>query len=69
MSEPMAIKAAFVNVKSVPSRNAMQLIFEVPLEGADAALHGLGGFPLPGSSRWCGIAVLNNVPDKPTQGA
>lgn len=53
-----AFKATFSNIKPVPSRKVVQLVFEVPSEHADAALAALGGMPQPASERWCAIARL-----------
>lgn len=65
---PAAIRANFINMKSVLSRNVAQIILEVPLEEADHALTVLGGWPLPGSDRWVGVARLveqpKAIPDK-----
>lgn len=55
-----AIKATFSDFKIIKSRNVAVLHFEVPLEGADAALAALGGLPQPASERWCGIARLTD---------
>lgn len=53
-----ATKATFSDFRIVKGRKVAQLVFEVPLEGADAALAALGGLPQPASERWCGIARL-----------
>lgn len=59
--EPAAIQASFSDFRLVRSRKACQLIFEVPIEGADAALAALGGIPQPHAESWVGIARLNGV--------
>lgn len=53
-----ATKATFSDFRIIKSRNVAVLHFEVPLEGADAALAALGGLPQPATERWCGIARL-----------
>lgn len=53
-----ATKATFSDFRIVKGRKVAQLVFEVPLEGADAALAALGGLPQPATERWCGIARL-----------
>ena len=58
MTEAAAIKATFADIQTVKSRNVLVLKFECPLEQADAALRALGGVPIPGTERWCGIARL-----------
>lgn len=62
MTEPLPLRAEFCDVRPIKSRKVMQLIFEVPIEGADNALAVLGGFPRPDQSRWVGIVCLN-APD------
>ena len=53
-----AIRATFSDFRIVKGRKVAQLVFEVPLEGADDALASLGGLPQPAAERWCGIARL-----------
>lgn len=57
-----AIAGTFSDCKLVKSRSVMQLVIEVPIEQADAALKALGGVPLPGKERWVGIAPLQDKP-------
>jgi hypothetical protein len=59
--EPAAIQASFADFRLIRSRKACQLIFEVPIEGANAALAALGGIPQPHAESWVGIARLNGV--------
>lgn len=59
MSKPAAIQAAFADFKLVRGRKVAQLVFEVPIEQADAALAALGGLPSSIDERWCGIARLD----------
>lgn len=54
-----AIKATFADFRVVKTRAVAQLIFECPLEQADAALATLGGLPQASKERWCGIARLD----------
>ena len=54
-----AITATFSDFRFVRGRKVAQLIFEVPLEGANAALAALGGVPMPDKEVWVGIAPLN----------
>ena len=56
---PAAIKATFADFRPVKTRKLMQLVFEVPIEQADAALSALGGVPLPDQERWVAIARLD----------
>lgn len=55
-----AIKATFADFKLVKTRGVAQLVLEVPLEHANAALDALGGVPLPDKERWCAIARLTD---------
>lgn len=57
-----AIAATFVDIRTVKSRGQVQLVFEVPISGADAVLAALGGIPQPAESRWVGIARLVEEP-------
>ena len=59
MSAPAAIKATFADFKLIKGRKCAQLVFEVPLEGADAALSALGGLPRPDAEKWFAIARLD----------
>lgn len=58
MSKAAAIFATFSDFKTVKSRSVAQLVFEVPIEHADAALATLGGVPLPGKEQGVGIALV-----------
>lgn len=53
-----AIKATFADFRIVKGRKVAQLVLEVPIEQADAALDVLGGIPMPDRDRWCAIARL-----------
>ena len=71
MSQATPIKATFSDFRLVKGRKCAQLVFEVPLEGADAALGSLGGLPRPDAERWFGIVALDlskaasEAPDAP----
>lgn len=54
-----AIKATFSDFKLIRGRKVAMLIFEVPIEAADAALDTLGGLPRPDQEAWCGIARID----------
>ncbi len=56
---PAAFQAEFVNVKNVPSRKVLQVIFEVAVEESSKALDALGGIPHPGQSVRVAIARLD----------
>lgn len=53
-----AIRASFSDFRIVKGRKVAQLVMEVPIEQADAALRALGGVPSPDVDRWVGIAPL-----------
>jgi len=59
MTDARAILADFTDFKRVPTRNAFQLVFEVPLEQAEEAIKLLGN-PLPGKHLKCGIARVQS---------
>jgi len=53
-----AIAGSFADFRPVKSRSVAQLIIEVPIEHADAALAALGGVPQPGHERPVAVARL-----------
>ena len=57
-----AIRAAYSSFKHVPTRSVLQLVLEVPIEQAEAALD-LLGIPQPGTQTWCAIARLKEGGD------
>jgi hypothetical protein len=59
--EPAAIQASFADFKLIRSRKTCQIVLEIPIEGADAALAALGGIPQPHAESWVGVARLNGV--------
>jgi hypothetical protein len=63
--QPAAIQATFSDVKLIRSRKVCQLVLEIPLEQADAALSTLGGIPQPHSERWVALARLNGHAPEP----
>jgi hypothetical protein len=63
--QPAAIQATFSDVKLIRSRKVCQIILEIPLEQADAALSTLGGIPQPHSERWVALARLNGHAPEP----
>jgi hypothetical protein len=62
-----AIAGTFADFKIVRGRKCAQLVIEVPLEKADAALVALGGLPNPSAERWVGIAPLTSEPKPAAQ--
>lgn len=61
-----AIKATFSDFKLIKTRKVAQLVMEIPVEQADAALKALGGLPQFSTEQWVGIAPINeSVPGKP----
>lgn len=61
-SRPAAIRGTLVDVKIVRTRSVVQLVTELPIEEANAALETLGGIPIPGKEPWVAIARLNPIP-------
>ena len=55
------IQADFSATRIIAGRKCLSLVFEVPIEQADDVLKKLGGFPQPGSNRWCAIALLDET--------
>lgn len=60
MTDEAIFRAAFSDFKLIRSRNCAQLVLEVPIEAADAALYALGGLPNPAAERWVAVARLND---------
>ena len=59
MDAPAAIKGCFADFKIIKTRKLAQLIIEIPIEQADAALATLGGIPRSDSERWIALARLD----------
>src|ERR1043165_3840449 len=59
-----AFQATYSDVKLIKSRKVVQIVFEIPLEGWDAASLALGGMPNPAAEVWCGIARLETPGDE-----
>lgn len=53
-----AFKATYSDWKLIKTRSVVQIVFEVPLNEADAAYHVVGGMPDVGAERWFGIAAI-----------
>lgn len=66
MTEPCVIRGDFTNFKLVQGRKVAQLVVEIPIEEAQAALTKLG-MPIPGESRWVAVALLNEGGDSSSQ--
>ena len=56
--KPLAIRAAYADMKIVKTRQVVQLILELPLADFDAAYEVLGGLPNPANERWFAIAAI-----------
>ena len=59
MNDIAAIKGCFSDFKIIKTRKLAQLIIEIPIEQADAALATLGGIPRSDSERWVALARLD----------
>lgn len=59
MTAPAAIQGTFSDFRTVKGRKVAQLVIEVPVEQADAALRALGGVPQPHDPKWVAIARLD----------
>ncbi len=56
--KPAAFTATYSDFKLIRTRKCVQIVFEVPLEAANAALAVLGGMPNSGEEIWCAVARL-----------
>lgn len=54
-----AFRASYADWKLIKTRSVVQIVFEVPLEAADAAYQVLDGMPNFGSEHWFAIAKLS----------
>jgi hypothetical protein len=61
MKETSAFRAVYADWKLVKTRQTIQIIFEIPLNDADAAYDVLGGMPQPAAERWFGIAAIKSA--------
>lgn len=61
MNKPAAIQGTFADFKLIKTRSVCQLIVEVNIEDADAALLALGGLPNPSREVPVAIARLNTA--------
>lgn len=55
-----AFQATYAEWKVIKTRACVQLVFEIPIEQADAAYQVLGGMPIAAKEVWCGIARLKD---------
>lgn len=62
MTKLAAIQGTFSDFRTVKGRKVAQLIIEVPIELATAAITTLGGVPNPTDPKWVAIAMLAKEP-------
>jgi hypothetical protein len=67
MAAPAAFQATFSDFKLIRGRKVAQVVLEVPIEAADAALETLGGLPRPDAERWVAVARLVPATEKPVE--
>jgi hypothetical protein len=56
---PMITKGTFSDFKIIRTRKVAQLVVEIPIEEADAAVAALGGLPRSDRERWVAVARLD----------
>ncbi len=54
-----AFSATYSDFRIVKGRKCAQIVLEVPIEAADAALAALGGVPRPDAEVWVGVARID----------
>ena len=59
MTNHAIIAGTFAHAVAIKTRSIFQLIVELPIEQADAALKSLGGWPQPGKEKPVAVALLN----------
>lgn len=64
-----AFQATYAEWKVIKTRACVQLVFEIPIEQADAAYQVLGGMPIAAKEVWCGIARLEQPVSRPVSQA
>lgn len=64
-----AFKACYSEWRMIKTRATVQLVFEIPIEQADAAYQALGGMPIAAKEVWCGIARLTEPVSRPVSQA
>jgi len=60
-----AFKAVYADWKLIKTRSVVQVVFELPVEQADAAYEVLGGMPVAAKERWFGVAAIRNPEASP----
>jgi hypothetical protein len=60
-----AFRAVYADWKLIKTRSVVQVVFELPVEQADAAYEVLGGMPVAAKERWFGIAAIRNPEASP----
>ena len=68
-----AFQATYSDFKIIRGRKVCQIVLEVPLEAADAAMAVLGGVPRPDQETWVGVARIapaspQGLPARPVDG-
>lgn len=66
--ERAGFAATFSDFKLIRGRKVAQIVLEVPIEQADAAVNSLGGLPRPDSERWVAVARLVPGAEKAASG-
>lgn len=59
------IAACFADWKLIRTRAVVQLVFEIPIENADAAYQVVGGMPIAAKERWFAICPLREGTVRP----
>ena len=68
MTEPLAFRATYSDLKLIKTRQCVQIVFELPLADFDAAYEVLGGLPDSSKETWFGIApIRTGAQPQPTQ--
>ena len=62
MEKPAAFTAAYADIKTIKTRQVVQVIFELPVEAAGHAFNVLGGWPDFAGERWFAIARMDEQP-------
>ena len=61
MTSAAAFQATFSDWKLIKTRKVVQVVLEIPLEGADVAYQALGGMPDPAKEIWVASTSLAQI--------
>jgi hypothetical protein len=61
MKDSAVFRACYADFKLIRTRSVVQIVLEVPIEGANHVLSVLGGMPTPANEAWVAVARLRGA--------